>query len=385
MSDSKSNSGSQAVQTVLVVLVSVLLTALLVLLLSKKMNGGGLVGNQTDSGVILTGAESEKELAARISRDSQELGQRLDMLNSSLKTAIEEKENALKAREGYTDQVLDYKNEIDKLELQLREAKSSVTQNNLLIEELNLAKLANESSQKEATSYLRQIQELKDADQSQSLVAENKALQAKLDQRQIDLEIAQKKINKLGNAWEEIQEAKAQAIAYKQENEELRKSLANLKFKYNRVNLFVKEASSLDPKVSELYNALVALKNQSGTDLDVAYTELQGRLKVRKLRHVKFGEGSAFVSDLEDDLIRKDIADSAANSFILVVGYASNTGSTDANYELSAKRATSVATTVDGEKSEGQQVKAVFLGQTSRFSPNTPSENQVCEIWEVLK
>ncbi len=385
MSDSKPNSSSQAIQTVLVVLVSVLLTALLVLLFGKKINQGSSANLQENSSYEAAGIESVSELAAKISKDSEVLEEKVAGLDRALKTAIDEKENAFRARDGYTDQVFNYKQQIDELGTQLASAKSLMAENQLLVDQLNNEKLNNEALQKQVTQHLLTIQELRDSDDSLQLIEKNNQLQAELDRYKKELSTVEARINELERDREELQLATAQAIAYKQENEKLRKQLADLNYKYNRDSLFVKEATSIDPRVTALYNSLVALKGQSGDELGEAYTALQSRLNVRKLRHVKFAEGSAFVSDLEGGLIGQDVATAAEDSFLLVVGYASTTGSADANYQLSAKRATAVASAVYGKKAAEQDVKAVFLGQTSRFSPELAAENQVCEIWEIIK
>ena len=99
---------------------------------------------------------------------------------------------------------------------------------------------------------------------------------------------------------------------------------------------------------------------------------------------MKFAEGSAYVSDLEAGMIEKDLEEAGENSFLLIVGYASTVGDKASNYELSAKRATASAAVSFDVKSEKQDVKAVYLGQTDRFGPDSPTDNQVCEIWEII-
>jgi outer membrane protein OmpA-like peptidoglycan-associated protein len=68
---------------------------------------------------------------------------------------------------------------------------------------------------------------------------------------------------------------------------------------------------------------------------------------------------------------------------ILVVGYSSASGNTDANRRLSSERATEVARNIDMAKPGNQSVQAVFLGQTQRFSSSIAERNQVCEVWQI--
>lgn len=66
-----------------------------------------------------------------------------------------------------------------------------------------------------------------------------------------------------------------------------------------------------------------------------------------------------------------------------MIGYASTSGDQTSNRQLSAKQATTVASLVKLLKADSQQVKAVHLGETKRFSADTELENQICEIWEI--
>ena len=89
------------------------------------------------------------------------------------------------------------------------------------------------------------------------------------------------------------------------------------------------------------------------------------------------------ISNLQEGLLAKSLGNTGAKSFFLVVGYASTTGDAASNYGLSAKRATVTAGVIQKLKAEGQAVKAVYIGQTDRFSKTKPADNQVCEVWEI--
>jgi outer membrane protein OmpA-like peptidoglycan-associated protein len=81
--------------------------------------------------------------------------------------------------------------------------------------------------------------------------------------------------------------------------------------------------------------------------------------------------------------IAEAIADAPEGAMFFIVGYASTTGNADENRKLSSNRATIVASNLEQSKPGNQMVQAVYLGQTKRFSSQTPERNQVCEIWQI--
>ena len=302
-------------------------------------------------------------------------------MDLALKKAVADRENAINARDGMTDQIVDLKRKI-------KETQNSVLENSQLKSSLKNSQLENESLKRLTEQYVADLQKLRAEDEAPELKVEKVRLETELISVNAELALAKEQLAEGLQLQKDLAQQSAKLIAFREENSELRKQLANSQFKLNKVSFFVKEATSISPRVTLLYNALVELKGKSGRELERAYSELEDTLKVKKHRHVKFEKGSAFVADYEKGLIKNDISDVSDGSFLLVVGYASTTGTAEINYELSAKRATSVAAVVhslnkDGK--HGQNVKAVFLGQTNRFSPDRPAENQVCEIWEITK
>jgi outer membrane protein OmpA-like peptidoglycan-associated protein len=95
--------------------------------------------------------------------------------------------------------------------------------------------------------------------------------------------------------------------------------------------------------------------------------------------------GSSEISSSKSATIRAAMAGGKSDSFFLVIGYASKTGSFDLNKELSSARATAVATLAVNTARPGQKVRAVFLGQTDRFSSTNVRDDQICELWEIPK
>jgi hypothetical protein len=84
-------------------------------------------------------------------------------------------------------------------------------------------------------------------------------------------------------------------------------------------------------------------------------------------------------------MIKNKLDMTNATDYFLVVGYGSQSKDTALNETLSVNRATGVASIVNQLKKEGQEVRAVYLGQTSRFSTSVIADNQLCEIWRIKK
>lgn len=372
MTRNNTNSSNQTVQTVLIVIVVALLAALITTVLLKKSNSSSPL-SLTEVNI---NGETDKEVADRIARDAASLVNSLSVKDKALANAVNERDAALSQREGMTNQLFDYKQKIQELE-----AKAGEHGN--LLNKVNELHLTNERLIKQNSAYLTELRDLRDNDQSAILKQQNARLEAEVATLSAEIEILNTKLNNQQLANADANAIEDELLAYQKENANLKKRLATLKQKLNRSRLFVKEIKSLNPRASSLYNALAKMKGLSGEALENAYIQTQESLSVRKIRHVKFEEGSSYVSDLESNLINHDMETANEKSFLLVVGYASTTGSADANYELSAQRATATATSVYDSKRTGQDVKAVFLGQTDRFGV-APAENQVCEIWEVL-
>lgn len=380
MSNSNSNSGNQVMQSILIVIVSMSIAAIVTLLFLNQNKKNSDYSQQSSQEAISQNStnydETDQTIAERISIDSAKLVNSLDVKDRALRNSISERDAAVHARDGMADQMLDYKKRNQELEGQILE-------NSQMLNKVNGLQLENEKLTKLNDEYFNQIRALKESDKSGILKASNAKLENELEGLRNQLSVLQGNIQKLRASNDNSRSNEAMLIAFKNENTELKRQLAEHRAKLNRGKLFVKEASDLNPRVASLYKALADMQGMTGEELETAYAQLQQRLSVKKLRHVKFDEGSAYVTDLEGNLIRNDLNLAQDNSFILIVGYASTTGSENLNYELSAKRATSTATVVFDAKKVNQEVKAVYLGQTNRFGVR-PSENQVCEVWEVF-
>ncbi|MEJ6634840.1 MAG: OmpA family protein [Akkermansiaceae bacterium] len=174
---------------------------------------------------------------------------------------------------------------------------------------------------------------------------------------------------------------RAQILPLEKINRELRAELQRLRAEADRAKLFVTR-ENLAPAAQKLFGELVRLEGNNPTALKRAYERIGQSLNARVVEEATFKTGSAALAMEHEDHIQASSRQAPGNAFFLVVGYASKSGGSKSNRELSAKRATTVASVVNVLKQAGQGVQAVYLGETNRFGAND-APNQVCEIWEI--
>lgn len=168
-------------------------------------------------------------------------------------------------------------------------------------------------------------------------------------------------------------------------NQNLEVELAALRAKLDFSKLFVKSYDQLPLEAQAVFNELKTLEKYSPTELAEAYAQIGLQHKAENMQRVKFETGSSAMDFKQQSILKNKMLASEETDYFLVVGYASTTGDALNNETLSANRATAVASTVNQLKKAGQDVRAVYLGQTSRFSKANPKENQLCEIWRIRK
>ena len=166
----------------------------------------------------------------------------------------------------------------------------------------------------------------------------------------------------------------AENLRLRDENQSLIAELAGAK-------LFVTQ-DDLSPRAVALYRALKKIEGESHLARRETYSTFSQEIKANVREEISFKTGSAQVALQHEAHIEEIVKNAPANSFFLVVGYASTSGDSLNNEELSSQRATRVASMVNYSKKEGQAVQAVYLGEGKRFGPEDPP-NQVCEIWEI--
>lgn len=163
-----------------------------------------------------------------------------------------------------------------------------------------------------------------------------------------------------------------------------RYEIQRLRAELDHPNLFVQSQKDLPAEAARLYSKLTTLEDADLEQLTAAYEDIRNTMNAEIIHRQTFAKGSSQITyDREkiiEDILKKR---QDRKSLFLVIGYASVSGGNASNRELSAKRATTVASLVKILKADDQQVKAVYLGETKRFSADTEIKNQICEIWEI--
>lgn len=181
----------------------------------------------------------------------------------------------------------------------------------------------------------------------------------------------------------EANQNEARLAALQEQNDELRRQLQALQTNVDFGKLFVKSYTTLPENAQALYGELNKLEGYSEEKLRREYTRIATELNAENLQQVKFATGSSILNFTDQTKIKAKLDTTDRSDYFLVVGYASKTGDASSNETLSAKRATAVASVVNQLKKQGQDVRAVYLGQTNRFSKSVNADNQLCEIWRI--
>lgn len=167
------------------------------------------------------------------------------------------------------------------------------------------------------------------------------------------------------------------------ENRRLSQEVQRLRALLDRSTLFVESADALPARAQRLFRELERLDDRTPDQLQNEYLKIEQTLQARPLRSISFATGSSQLTNEKIGMIKNDLSRSNPNAFLLVVGYASKVGNPTANRKLSSDRATAVASQVNLDKKPAQDVRAVFLSETNRFSKEQAGPNQICEIWEI--
>ena len=168
------------------------------------------------------------------------------------------------------------------------------------------------------------------------------------------------------------------------DNHQQRYEVQRLRAELDHPTLFIKSDKDLPAEAARLYAKLTTLEDADQKQLASAYEDIRKTMNAQIIHRQTFSKGSSRIT-FDREKIIQDILDKRQDrkSLFLVIGYASVSGKPDSNRELSAKRATTVASIVKMLKADDQQVKAFYLGETKRFSADAEIENQICEIWEI--
>ncbi|BDS08528.1 hypothetical protein NT6N_35680 [Oceaniferula spumae] len=396
-------SGSnQSLTTALIILV----VALLFIMLMFSMNGKGLFSKDDSSDItelqarnaqlradanaarlskglppLPEGASSARSMADRLQRDATSLaaltGQWEKELASKDET-LRKLESELAARSQNSQQLY---GQIASLQKQLAQAANSSAEVTRLQNDLKIA-------ENQAVMLRKQLGEFQTRPTNEQLASLNKQLDASIaNAKKLELQVdglleSQKNTvdrDKYNDVVAELEKIRPQVSQQRYEIQSLRAQL-------DRTRLFIESHKDLPAEAAALFERLRTLEDTNPQQLAAAYQSIGSTLNARIVHRQEFATGTSQVPFDREALIREAISQQKnTESFFLVVGYASKTGDAVSNRELSAKRATTVASVVNTLKDSGQQVKAVYLGQTNRFSTTDNAANQICEVWEIQK
>ncbi len=191
--------------------------------------------------------------------------------------------------------------------------------------------------------------------------------------------------DQVGSLTRELAASNDKANSLEIENNKLRYDIQKLRAELDRTRLFVEKVDDLPAAAKALYVELSKLESATPAELATEYERISQELRAAVIDRINFQTGSSRIDLDKVEEIRRAVQSSGDDSFFLVVGYASKSGDLATNRQLSADRATTIASVANFRKKSGQGVQAVFLSATDRFSPTDLATNQVCEIWEIRK
>ncbi|MDF1741185.1 MAG: OmpA family protein [Verrucomicrobiales bacterium] len=145
--------------------------------------------------------------------------------------------------------------------------------------------------------------------------------------------------------------------------------------------MLVNDPLKLDSKVRPLFISLRGI-NETAADRKATYEKIiaQGNSNAKDV--VQFDSGSSEVTAAERKELETKLKALPKGAKVLAVGYASIDGDAKSNYELSSKRASSVAQEVARITGLGaDNIQAVYFGQTKRFDEKVLTPNRVVEVW----
>ena len=397
--------GANQLTTALIVIIVVLLFAMLLLTMNEqlfqaqqaKSTANDLTALETQNAKLRAEANAERArlgldplpadakdvraMADRIQRDATSLA----AMANQWQTELQQKDEALQASDkeisGHTqnaqrlyaqnaalkaklEQQADLANQVVRLTNDLKIANNQIADANQ-----RLTQMQGRPTSEEAAQFRKQL--------TDSLEARNK-LQLQVDKLMSDAQSTVPK-QKYDDVLAELEQIKPLSVTQRYEIQRLRALL-------DRARLFIESEKDLPAEAARLFTKLRTLDNSRGADLTAAYKEIEATLGAKVIHRQTFETGSSQITFNRETMIKSAMGGVAGvDSFFLVVGYASKTGDADSNRKLSAARATTAASVVNLLKTPQQDVRAVYLGQTNRFSTNKPEDNQICEVWEIKR
>ena len=326
-------------------------------------------------------SSSARMMADRLQRDATSLA----ALTGQWQTELETKDAALR---DYQSQLTSRDANAKRLYAQIASLQNKLDQaadaSNQLIRLNHDLKLAHD----QLGNFRKQLAELQGRPSNAQMTLLRKQLSESVDARgKLETELdalLQSAKNSIDRS--KYDEAAAALAKLQPELSRQRYEIQRLRALLDRTRLFIESEKDLPAEAARLFARLRTLENTNTQQLNAAYQNIETTLSAQIVHRQTFDKGSSQIAFSREKIIQ-DILNQRKenNSFFLVVGYASKSGGAKNNRKLSAKRATTVASIVNTLKASGQQVKAVYLGETHRFSKTVEIENQICEVWEIKR
>jgi outer membrane protein OmpA-like peptidoglycan-associated protein len=148
--------------------------------------------------------------------------------------------------------------------------------------------------------------------------------------------------------------------------------------------LLANAETDLLPQAQTFFQSLAQLEDKTGAEINQAFNRITQQHKASYICTIQFDADSSALKSSEQTALTEGLSKIPDGALILVIGYSSTTGDPSQNRTLSSNRAHECAKLAMEKKLANQRVQAIYYGQTKRFSPSKPEQNQVCQIFAIM-
>lgn len=320
-------------------------------------------------------------MATRIQRDASSLA----AMTSQWQAELKKKDELLRERDSeiaaYTQNTQRLYAQIKELNAKLDLASGTSEQIVRLTNDLKIARNKILNSNK-------QLQELIGRPTNEAVTILRKQLNDSLDAHsKLELQIDKLKFDAKNVVSQETYDDLAAELALlKPKMRKQRYEIQRMRTQIDLPKLFLKSDKDLPAKPARLLAELRRLNDANEQQLNTSYENIATTIGAKIIHRQSFAKGSAQIDFDREAIIRHIINKSNdANAYFLVVGYDSKSGEKERGKTLCSQRAATLASIVNTLRNSKQEVQAIYLGETTRFSKTDEVANQICEIWEIKR
>lgn len=320
-------------------------------------------------------------MATRIQRDASSLA----AMTSQWQAELKKKDELLRERESeiatYTQNTQRLYAQIKELNAKLDLASGTSEQIVRLTNDLKIARNKILNSNK-------QLQELIGRPTNEAVTILRKQLNDSLDAHsKLELQIDKLKFDAKNVVSQETYDDLAAELALlKPKMRKQRYEIQRMRTQIDLPKLFLKSDKDLPAKPARLLAELRRLNDANEQQLNTSYENIATTIGAKIIHRQSFAKGSAQIDFDREAIVRHIINKSNdANAYFLVVGYDSKSGEKERGKTLCSQRAATLASIVNTLRNSKQEVQAIYLGETTRFSKTDEVANQICEIWEIKR